>query len=106
MRSVPCFALQVDNGVDGPVVRVRGELDMATCPQLRERLLELTDRIVTLDFAAVTFMDSSGTGVLVEVQKRIRQDGGKLVLYGLGAQLLRVLEITGLGDHFDSLVPD
>jgi anti-sigma B factor antagonist len=98
--------LQVDEGVDGPVVRVRGELDMATCPQLRERLLELTDRMVTLDFAAVTFMDSSGTGVLVEAQKRIREDGGKLVLYGLGAQLLRVLEITGLGDHFDSLVPD
>jgi anti-sigma B factor antagonist len=106
MRSAPCFAVQVDNGVDGPVVRVRGELDMATCPQLRERLLELTDQVVTLDFAAVTFMDSSGTGVLLEAQKRIREDGGKLVLYGLGPQLRRVLEISGLGDYFDSLVAD
>jgi anti-anti-sigma factor len=106
MGSASCFVLRVDDGVDGPVVRVRGELDPATCPQLRRRLFGLTDRVVTLDFAAVTFMDSCATTVLVEVQEHIREGGGKLVLYGLGRQPLHVLEVSGLSSYFDSLVPD
>ena len=57
---------------------VRGEIDMATAPKLRDRLNELVDagatRIV-LDCRGLDFLDSSGIGVLIAVRKRLGDDG-------------------------------
>ena len=48
------------------VVTAAGELDMATAPKLRECLLT-TEGNVVVDLRAVSFLDSSGIGVLIAV---------------------------------------
>lgn len=81
------------------VVAVRGEVDVATVPRLREQLIELVSRgenHLVLDLDAVDFLDSTGLGVLIGALKRVRTADGDLSLVCTHARILKVLEITGL----------
>ncbi len=100
------FGFQAGYSSDGLIVRLGGDIDMATVGPLREYLFGLDDPIVTLDFCDVTFMDTTGVNLLVGLQRRLRERGGKLVLYGLHASHIHVFEVLGLADYFDSMVPD
>ena len=81
------------------LVRAAGELDVFTTPLLRDALLRLpleSLSAVVVDLAGLTFMDSSGLGVLVAAQKKLRPGGGSLRVVCGGGPVLRMLEITGL----------
>ena len=81
------------------VVAVRGEIDVATSPALRDELYELTDggaRELVVDLSGLGFIDSSGLGVLVAALKHMKEQDGALVLAGLQQPALRVFEITDL----------
>ena len=86
---------------DGASVIVRGEVDMATAPQLRDTLLELVEGGATriaLDCRSLDFLDSSGIGVLIAVRKRLGDDGS-LTLEAPPAHVRKVLELTGVTEH-------
>lgn len=100
------LVFQIAPGWDGPIVRLSGEIDMATVVPFRDHLLALDDAIITLDFCDVTFMDSSGVNLLVRLQRQLRERGGKLVLYGVQPSQIRVLAAVGLVEFFDCVVPD
>jgi anti-sigma B factor antagonist len=81
------------------VVAVHGEIDVATSPTLRERLIDLVSNGATrmvLDLEAVDFVDSTGLGTIVSVLKRARTHGGDLRLVCTEARIRRLFEITGL----------
>jgi anti-sigma B factor antagonist len=83
------------------VVRVVGEIDLATAPQLRTLLGELIDAgaaQVVLDCSGLEFLDSSGIGVLVAARSRLGDDGA-LVLVAPPAHVRKVLDITGVVGH-------
>ena len=97
------FALHTDHDGDAAVVRVVGELDLATAPQLRELLVALVaggSRHVTLDLADLAFIDSTGLKVFVAGLERLRDCGGDLALRSPSPAALRVFEITGLTTMF------
>ena len=84
------------------VVTVKGEVDLATSPQLRDCLtgvVEKSSRVV-VDLDGVGFIDSTGIGVLVGAVKRARSNGGDLSLVCTQRRILKVLEITGLTQVF------
>ncbi len=86
---------------DGTVVMaVAGELDVAASPVLREELRKLVEDqgnlFVELDLEGMTFIDSTGIGVLIGALRRLRQNGGELTLANPRASAMRVLEIAGL----------
>lgn len=86
-----------------PVLAVRGEVDVSTAPELRERLLALAERGATLavvDLSLVSFVDSTALGVLVSGVKRLRSAGGDLRLVVTEPRIAKVFEITGLTDVF------
>jgi anti-sigma B factor antagonist len=94
-----------DADADAPwaVVRVGGELDVATGPALRSALIELVEggaRHVVLDLAEVPFVDSSALGVFVTGLKRLRIAGGTLRLAACQPPVRAVLKITSLDRVF------
>lgn len=83
------------------VLAVRGEIDAASAPVLREAVerVQALEVPVVIDLAGVTFMDSSGLSVLVEATLRAG-DAASVCVRNASEQVLRVLEVTGL----DSLI--
>jgi anti-sigma B factor antagonist len=77
----------------------RGEIDLATAPQLEARLRELReagfDRLV-LDLREVTFMDSTGLRVILAWDEEARRDGMELRLMPGPPAVQRVFEVTGV----------
>jgi anti-sigma B factor antagonist len=85
------------------VVAVGGEIDVYTSPSLQERLVDVLkdgSSSIVLDLSDVTFLDSTGLGVLITALKRCRSAGGDLELVTAQPNVLKVLEITGLNEVF------
>ena len=92
------FNVEVEDG-DPSVVRVSGDVDIATAPVLRSRLHDLLAtgvREVVVDVSAVTFIDSIGMSVVMSALKRYRQEGGDLRLRAPSAPVRLVLDFSGL----------
>jgi anti-sigma B factor antagonist len=86
------------------VVAVRGELDLYTGPPVRRVFEEIaTDEpsaCVIVDLEQLTFLDSSGLGVLISGLRRLRAGGGGVALAGCRGAVAEVLTITGLHHTF------
>ncbi len=86
------------------VVAVAGDLDLASAPELKWRLVELLNkgyRQYVLDLSELTHMDSMGLGVLVGFRKRV-EGSAQLALACLPPTQRKLLEMTGLDACFDS----
>jgi len=99
MRS----STRIEKGIT--IVDVEGQIDLGSSPALRKTLLESlqgTDR-VAVNLIAVKYIDSSGIASLLEVLKEARQSKKRLVLFGLTAAVLQVLQLTRLIGVFEIL---
>ncbi|MGP4016084.1 STAS domain-containing protein [Saccharopolyspora sp. 5N708] len=86
------------------VVRIRGEIDLATVPRLteliRQRLTAAALHTVVLDLSEVSFASSAAVELLLHTQRRAEHRGIRLfVVPGAGA-MLRLLTITRLRERF------
>ena len=85
------------------MVSARGEVDVATAPALRDGLDQAVDGdagSVIVDLTGVTFIDSTGLGVLIGVRKRCLDAGRDLRVVVTEPRILKVFEITGLTELF------
>ncbi len=82
------------------VVKPEGELDHHSAKDVREmidREIELRKiKNLVLDFNKVSFMDSSGIGVIAGRYKIINSLGGKTMVIRANEQVDKILEISGL----------
>jgi anti-sigma B factor antagonist len=92
-------------GLDAAWVRVTGELDIATAPQLAEMLGQAEERCqrVVLDLRELAFMDSSGVHVILEASHRATAAGRGLVLVRGPAHADRVLDLTRAADSLETV---
>lgn len=85
---------------DGTVtVTVSGELDISNADDLRHQLAAITDASpprVVFDLGELSFVDSSGIAVLVQVANSASQ----VEVARASPVVRRILEVTGLADHF------
>ncbi len=104
MASDSLFEVRLDRRDGAAVVSARGEIDLSSSPELRSALHEEEARAgtVVLDLREVTFMDSSGLGVIVGQHKRAREDGFRFkVAVARGTEVERILELSGLVSVLD-----
>jgi anti-sigma B factor antagonist len=81
------------------VLRVVGELDLATVGRLQEYLHEQllgAYRGVVLDCTEMSFLAACGIGLLVEIADQARAEGMELRLVAQSRVVLRALEVTGV----------
>ncbi len=85
---------------DTLIVTISGELDHYSAPRIREELDELlTDKSVKklcLDLKALSFMDSSGIGVLMGRYKVLNRRGGEIYVKNMNSHIRRIFDMSGL----------
>ncbi|MCF6093472.1 anti-sigma F factor antagonist [Microaerobacter geothermalis] len=82
------------------VVRLSGELDHHTADHLREKVETVIEKEdithVILSLEELSFMDSSGLGVILGRYKKISQKGGEMVVCSVHPTIYRLFELSGL----------
>jgi anti-sigma B factor antagonist len=90
-------------GRDAHVVAVAGEIDLFTAPEFKQRISEPIDAgraTVIVDLTATTFIDSSSLGVLIGAHRRLKLQGGTLVVVCDNESIVKTFRITGLDGVF------
>ncbi len=79
---------------------VEGEIDHHTAPQIREEIDKkiTVDKpsVIRLDYSGVTFMDSSGIGLIMGRYKLISSYSGKLEVINVPANMAKVIKLSGI----------
>ena len=102
MRTVPGFSVKVRRDGATAIVTPCGELDLATVGTLRAALDDAGRcEVLVLDLREVTFMDSSGIGVLVDERRRAGREGFCLRVVSGPPVVQRLLEVTGLARRLE-----
>jgi anti-sigma B factor antagonist len=87
------------------VIRLEGEHDLTTAPELRTQIGECQDEGgVVLDLSASTFIDSSILAVLVDAHRTAAENGGRFAIQigeHPGQGVHRILEITGVNEQLE-----
>ena len=91
------LSIVVEAHEDRTVVRLRGELDLATAPTVVDSLRRTSGEVV-IDLVGLAFIDASGLRVLVEAGRHLEDHGGGLVVINATGLTQRMFELTGL-DH-------
>ncbi|MBQ3573209.1 MAG: anti-sigma factor antagonist [Clostridia bacterium] len=87
------------------VAKLEGEIDQSCAGEIRERLdkdINLHGIInLIMDFDKVSFMDSSGIGMLIGRYKLIKARGGKLMIVRVAPHVKKVMDVAGLSKIMD-----
>ena len=85
---------------DTLTARLDGEIDHHTAKGLREKIdFEIENsspKTLILDFSDVTFMDSSGIGLIMGRYKLMKASGGEVIIKNPSPNTLRVLKLAGM----------
>lgn len=100
METVEPFAIDVDELEDRIVVIPRGELDMASAPELEQALVPRIQNgeWLILDLRSLDFIDSSGLRVVVGAHRLAEEGPGRFtcVRGAPGSTVHRIVEIAGI----------
>ncbi len=91
------------------VVELKGSLDTETSPLLQEELNEIIDektKTVLIDMKGVTYISSSGIGIIIGVKKKLKQKQANFAMIDLQPQIEKVfnaMKILPIVDIFDNM---
>jgi anti-anti-sigma factor len=89
--------VSVDTSTPVPVVRAAGELDAYAAGDLEQAFAEAgASRRVVVDFADVSFLDSTALGIAVRSIREVGAAGGRSLIVLPRGSARRIFEITTL----------
>ncbi len=81
-------------------VRIRGEIDHHTAVNIRQQIdrmiFERRPERLVLDLSAISFMDSSGLGLIMGRYSVIKELGGELVVWNPSRETRSILTLAGM----------
>jgi anti-anti-sigma factor len=101
MSTQENFRVEVRTENRAVVFAVEGELDLASSPTLEQELDRVHDAdadLLIVDLRRLRFMDSTGLHALVKANKRATEAGRRFAVVRGGAQIERLLNLTGVGE--------
>lgn len=82
------------------IIGISGELDHHSAEYIRQKvdgeMIKASIKHIVFDFSKVSFMDSSGIGVIMGRYKNIRELGGKTAVANVKPQIRRIFEMSGM----------
>jgi anti-anti-sigma factor len=95
------FRIEVSDVGARSLLKLVGELDLASAPVLEKELDRLDDSAqIIVDLRDLEFIDSTGLSVLVRANQRAADGGGEFGIISSGdGQVRRLLDLTGLQEH-------
>ncbi len=94
------MAAQISYEKDKMTVTLDGDLDHHSAAIIRagidDAILVHRPKTLTLDFANITFMDSSGIGLVMGRYKLMQSLGGEIVMRNLPSSIKKVMRLAGL----------
>lgn len=79
---------------------VEGEIDHHTAPSIREQIDERIEKdkpsVLKLDYNDVTFMDSSGIGLIMGRYKLVSSYSGKIEVVNVPLNMAKVVKLSGI----------
>ncbi len=99
-RNGTGMTIQMDAREDKLHVRLMGEIDHHAARDVRERIDAEVERLkyktLLLDFSGVSFMDSSGIGLVMGRYRLMQTLGGNLLVTGTSERIGKVMRLAGL----------
>jgi len=92
--------LDISNNNGFARVKLKGEIDHHNAKEIRSELdkyiITVQPSVLSVDFGDITFMDSSGIGLIMGRSKLINECGGSLEVVNPQPYIRRVLKISGI----------
>ncbi len=98
--------MEINRRESGEVVifDINGEIDLYNAPEIKDKIKDEMNNgkvniVINLD--KVSYIDSSGIGVLISSLSNLKKVGGALKLINVYASVRKVFELTKLTSFFD-----
>ncbi|MCL2697642.1 MAG: anti-sigma factor antagonist [Oscillospiraceae bacterium] len=92
--------MEIINSGDSLTVMLSGEIDHHALLSLRgtidAQIEQHTPRLLALDFGGVSFMDSSGIGLILGRRRVAEGYGGKVMIKNASGYVLKLIKLAGL----------
>ena len=97
------MSFECSEHLDYKLLHLDGEVDLSNSPMFRKCLLDLLEKghSVIVDFAKLTYIDSSGMAVLVEGLNIANKTNLTIHITSANGAPLQVLELTRLNQVFN-----
>lgn len=83
-------------------VDLSGEIDHHSIREIREEIDKTLERSgavnVAFELSNVSFMDSSGIGLILGRYKKVRAFGGQIIIIGASEAVKKLLRMSGVSD--------
>ncbi len=100
MKGQPFMHIRVTQQSDSATAHLFGELDHHSAEQVKDELDTLIRRFndinLILDLKNLSFMDSSGLGVILGRYKKLKAKGGKMYIKNANPQIEKVFTVSGI----------
>jgi anti-sigma B factor antagonist len=96
--------IQKSEGNGVTVIRVQGEVDLNTSPQVRKAItgsIPGKDGALAIDLSGVPYMDSSGVATLIEGLREAGKTGANFMLVAPTSAVMKVLQLARIDSLFD-----
>ncbi len=93
------FSIDIDEDEDMPIVNIKGEIDVYTCPQLRTALSSLIEKgkqSFIINMESIQYIDSTGLGTIAHTAQTVKAKDGFIHIICNKPQIIKIFEVSGL----------
>ena len=88
------------------IFKVEGDFDNLLCIKYKNAITEIIARkkaeLTIFDLSNVSFIDSSGIGLLLGRYKQIKEHSGRIIICGLNSNIKKTIAISGIAMIIDT----
>jgi anti-sigma B factor antagonist len=93
------FSVEIEEKENYPILYVKGEIDIYTCPALQEKIKEIIDTgqsQLILDLDDLQYIDSTGLGTIAHTAQSIKEKNGQVHVICNKPQIKKIFKVSGL----------